>query len=377
MLLGEGRRLARWAGEIAMQRLSGARDFDVLVVGLGPAGASAAAAAARAGARVLAIDRKRAAGVPVQCAEFVPAMIGQEVAALAAAWRQPIRAMTTFVEAEQPDHKDHFPGVMIDRAEFDAALVGEAIAAGADCRLGLSLRALDTDGTARLSDGCDIAAGAIVGADGPHSPVGAAVGHRNAEVAESRQMTVPLCEPFAETDIFLTARLPGGYAWLFPKGCVANLGLGGAPAHKSRFKPLLDDLHRQLAAQGRVGAHALGHTGGAIPVGGLAGPIGTRGVVPVLLAGDAAGLANPVTGAGINPAVVSGRLAGEAAARAATGEAGAPGAYAEEITELFGPSLERALARRRALMQEFHEGREPAPADLRRAWIAFPEYWAP
>ena len=36
--------------------------LDVLVVGLGPAGASAAAAAARAGARVLAVDRKRAAG---------------------------------------------------------------------------------------------------------------------------------------------------------------------------------------------------------------------------------------------------------------------------------------------------------------------------
>ena len=41
---------------------------EVLVVGLGPAGASAAEAAARAGARVIGLDRKERAGVPVQCA---------------------------------------------------------------------------------------------------------------------------------------------------------------------------------------------------------------------------------------------------------------------------------------------------------------------
>jgi digeranylgeranylglycerophospholipid reductase len=60
---------------------------DVLVLGLGPAGARAAAAAARAGARVLAVDRKASAGLPVQCAEFVPALIGCEVASLAASAR--------------------------------------------------------------------------------------------------------------------------------------------------------------------------------------------------------------------------------------------------------------------------------------------------
>src|SRR5690606_38137653 len=52
---------------------------DVLVLGLGPAGARAATEAARRGYRVLAIDRKREAGRPVQCAELVPALIGCEV----------------------------------------------------------------------------------------------------------------------------------------------------------------------------------------------------------------------------------------------------------------------------------------------------------
>ena len=57
---------------------------DVLVAGLGPAGATAGAAiAAASGYQVIAVDRKLEAGVPVQCAEFVPAMIGREVGALA------------------------------------------------------------------------------------------------------------------------------------------------------------------------------------------------------------------------------------------------------------------------------------------------------
>ncbi|MCB1520005.1 MAG: NAD(P)/FAD-dependent oxidoreductase [Hyphomicrobiaceae bacterium] len=353
-----------------------APDADVLVVGLGPAGACAAAAAARGGARVVAIDRKREAGVPVQCAEFVPAMIGQEVAAVAIAKRQPIRAMTTFVEDQPPHLKENFPGVMIDRVAFDAALVEAARAAGAACWFARQLRRFDADGTAHLSDGSTIRARVIVGADGPGSPVGEAIGHPVTEIAESRQMTVRLLQPFAETDIFLTSQLPGGYAWLFPKGDVANLGLGGAPAHKARFKPLLDDLHRQLADQGRVGGDVLGYTGGAIPVGGPVDPVGRLGDALVLLAGDAAGLTNPITGAGINAAVVSGELAGEAAARWLKGRADAAVDYSDEIAALFGASLARAVERRRELMRIYEGGGRPRAADLTRSWIAFPEYWA-
>jgi digeranylgeranylglycerophospholipid reductase len=41
---------------------------DVVVVGLGPAGSRAAATAAAAGLVVVALERRRAAGTPVQCA---------------------------------------------------------------------------------------------------------------------------------------------------------------------------------------------------------------------------------------------------------------------------------------------------------------------
>lgn len=352
-----------------------AEAIDVLVVGLGPAGASAAAAAAARGARVVALDRKRVAGHPVQCAEFVPALIGQHVPGLDQHRQQRIRAMTTFVEDEPPHVRDPFSGVMIDRRTFDAALVARAEQAGAETWFGLALRSIDVDGFAALSDGSRLSAAVIIGADGPRSAVGAAVGIENRVLAETRQMTVPLLMPFEETDIFLSHKLPGGYAWLFPKGTVANLGLGGDPRRRGRFKPLLDDLHAQLAAQGRVGREVLGHTGGAIPSGGMLEPVSRIGAAHVLLAGDAAGLTNPITGAGILAAVVSGEMAGEAAAALAAGTEAAATTYREDLADMFEASLSRAVARREALML-LHEVRQPGPGDLRRAWIAFPEYWA-
>jgi geranylgeranyl reductase family protein len=355
--------------------------IDVLVVGLGPAGATAAAAAAGTGARVIAIDRKQQAGVPVQCAEFVPAMLGPlldpgQRAAVESSWRQPVRSMTTFVEDHASHVMEHFPGHMIDRAVFDAGLVASAAARGADCRFGIGLRTIMGDGVAHLTDGSIVEAHVIIGADGPRSRLGRAIGRVNREVAETRQITVALRKPFDATDIFLSAGMPGGYAWLFPKADKANLGLGVAPEWRHLLKPVLDDLHRQLVVEGRVGSEVLGHTGGAIPVGGMLHPVGEIGPILALLAGDAAGLANPVTGAGINPAIISGRLAGEAAAEALGGRPDAGRRYAEELEDLLKASLDQALARRRELMRIYAGGGRPSAADLQRGWIAFPQYWA-
>jgi geranylgeranyl reductase family protein len=349
---------------------SAALHVDVLVLGLGPAGACAAAAAARCGARVLAIDRKARAGLPVQCAEFVPALIGCEVPDLTRNVRQAIDAMETFVEDDGADRTDPFPGQMIDRAAFDASLVEEARRAGAECRLATRAKAIASDGTVTLDDGTRIAARAIVGADGPRSTAGRAIGRVNRELVETRQVTVPLLAAHRATDIFLSAAIPGGYGWLFPKGEVANVGAGVDRAHRGMLKAIVARLHEALAAEGRVGREVLALTGGAIPVGGMLDPRGSLGACAVLLAGDAAGLANPVTGAGIASAVHSGLLAGGAAARSAAGDATACDDYAEELDDLFGAALARAAARRRALAASSCD--KPA---LRRSWIAYPEYW--
>lgn len=349
---------------------------DVLVVGLGPAGSRAAACVAHRGYSVIAVDRRRRAGHPVQCAEFVPAMIGQELARLDTVSRQPIHAMVTFVEDRPPDVKGGFPGHMIDRAAFDRDLVERAVQAGAVCRFGVQVVGLADSGRARHSKGGEIRARLIIGADGPRSPVGRSIGSVNRELVETRQVTVPLNIPHQATDIFLSAEFRGGYGWLFPKGEVANLGIGVIPAAKNRLKPLLQALHQRLVAQGRVSAKILSYTGGAIPVGGLCPTQGWLGETPVLLAGDAAGLTNPVTGAGINAAVISGDLAGCAAVEWLGGRETALDDYGEEIAELFGNALGRAVIRRREILRSYETGSGPTAAALRRGWIAYPEYWA-
>lgn len=331
---------------------------DIIVLGLGPAGASAAAEAARRGCKVIALDRRREAGLPVQCAEFVPALLEVEPRAV----RQSIGAMQTFVEGDAPELKADFPGRMLDRAAFDASLVQAAQRAGAEIRFSCFIRKVTAQGTVELSNGQCLHASVIIGADGPRSRAGKAIGCVNTALVETRQITVGLVQPHLATDIFLSADIPGGYGWLFPKGDVANVGAGVSPQYKARLKSIVAGLH--ASQKERLSSQVLAVTGGAIPVGGMLKPWGLLENVLVLLAGDAAGLANPVTGAGIAAAVHSGRLAGRAAATQA------PEEYEQELEDLYGAALERALRRRRDL----HAGK-PGKSALRRSWIAYPEYW--
>ncbi len=354
-------------------RVPAAHDCDVLVVGLGPAGASAAAAAARAGLRVIGLDKRAVAGLPVQCAEFVPLSLAAEVGDLARDVVQPIEAMASYTEGEGP-RLDPLPGHIIDRARFDAHLVETVLGAGADCRFGAVVAEV-RDGGVRLTDGTEIAARAIVGADGPRSGVGRAIGSVNTVFSHTRQITVPLLIPHRATDIFLSGSMPGGYGWLFPKGGVANLGLGVDASERRWLRVLLEGLQATLVREGRVGWDVLAMTGGLIPAGGLVEPVGRLGATPVLLAGDACGLTNPITGAGIASAVISGRMAGEAAAEVLSGRSGALDSYAEEISDLFGPALTRARRRREAVMAAHAAGRL-GPNELQRSWIAWESYWS-
>jgi flavin-dependent dehydrogenase len=222
-----------------------------------------------------------------------------------------------------------------------------------------------------LSDGRSFKPRAIIGADGPRSFSGRAIGQVNTRLVETRQITVPLNQPHEATDIFLSADIPGGYGWLFPKGDVANLGAGVDQANKRELKGIVARLHETLTRSGQVGAAILGLTGGLIPAGGMLQPWGTIANTLVLLAGDAAGLTNPVTGAGISAAVHSGRLAGHAAAAAVAGNTAAARDYADELGDVFGAALARAKRRRAALT-----AKRPNREELRRGWIAYPQYWA-
>ena len=348
---------------------------DVLIVGLGPAGASAAQACAKAGFRVIAVDRKYQAGVPVQCAEFVPAMLSATVNAVNYAKCQHIKSMHTFIENAPLERKENFPGVMVDRAKFDQQLVAGASRAGAECRFRTTVSKLDLDGTVHLSTGEQIKPIVLIGADGPRSRIGDAIDSKNSEVVVSRQLTVALIGAHSATDIFLSTDYRGGYGWLFPRGDIANLGIGVTSNSLEMLKPLLNDLHKSIIAVKRVGQDVLSITGGIIPVGGMIKPHGQLGAVLVLLCGDAAGLTNPITGAGISSAILSGILAGDAAKNWLEGDTGSDENYAEELHELFGAASARAVDRRHKLLSCYKSGSSPTKSDLRSAWVAYPEYW--
>lgn len=347
---------------------------DLLVVGLGPGGGAAAAAAAAAGLRVIAIDRKQEIGTPVQCAEFIPLPLsrhaqGREVLS------QRISAMKSMLPsgaiADTP-----FGGLMVDRAAFDRALAQSAADAGAVLQAPCTLTALDTlSRTARIRTGAGeqpVSYRVLIAADGPHSTVARLLGLRPLPTVNTRQYTVPLLQPFNDTDIWLSADYPGGYAWLFPKGDRANLGLGMDTAVDADMKTPLDVLHGRLVADGRVGAEILARTGGAIPVGGLREALV---VGEILFVGDAAGLTHPVTGAGIAAAVASGEAAAAAARLHIGGADGALADYEEDMRDQFAETLHRAVARRAELARVWNTAAANDDAVHRRGWIAFDEYY--
>ncbi len=348
---------------------------DALVIGLGPGGASAAALAAEAGLRVLAVERNRRIGEPVQCAEFIPTPM-MRYAREHGVFAQNIEGMKTVLPSGEVEESD-FPGLMIDRAAFDRAIAARAAEAGAALREGTRLTALrpqDNIAVVRGPEGeMEIAYQVLIAGDGPHSPTAALLGLAALKTVNTRQYTVPLLAPYVDTDIWLSDEYPGGYGWLFPKGGVANLGLGADKRFERDMKAPLERLHAQLQAQDLVGGEILGRTGGAIPVGGLRDSL-VRG--NVLFVGDAAGLTHPISGAGISAAVISGERAGQAAAEYLGGDSEAFEEFEEDVRDQFETTLRRAVARREALDKVWRTEVARQDAPMRQGWIAFPEYFA-
>lgn len=384
--------------------------WDVLVVGAGPAGAAAAREAAVRGCRVLLLDRRATPGQPVQCAEWVPALIARDVPLPPDAVARPVDTMRTFVreggtlEGPWQVTDTRSPGFILRRHLFDAGLLERARAAGAEVWTGAQALTArhEADGgpvmvmvtVRRGGTLAEVAARLVIGADGPFSTVGRWMGARNRHLVRALQVELPL-RAAGESDaaeVYFHPAIPGGYGWLFPKEKTANVGIGvnASLCGPDELARLLRRFTGGLARAGRVEERPMATTGGWIPVGGML-PEVRRG--PCLLAGDAAGLAHPLTGAGILHAVRSGALAGAAAAAAlAPGDApdrgGMPdeealASYQPRLAALLGPTLEHAAARREARDAAWPSaGATGAPSDvplafanlIRAAWVAFPGY---
>jgi flavin-dependent dehydrogenase len=158
----------------------------------------------------------------------------------------------------------------------------------------------------------------VVGADGAASRVADAVCPRR-DLAPLLAIRAEIAQaaPLAETALVDVGRYPGGYAWAFPVGDRANVGVMVSRAHGGGLEHALG---RFLAGSA--------HFSGGLPAGVGAAPVaafreraGECAAPGILLAGDAAQLADPFLGEGIYYALWSGTLAADAILAGGDGEA--------------------------------------------------------
>lgn len=306
------------------------RDIDVLVIGAGPAGALAAWQAKQAAPEldVALLERDRAVGSPVRCAEGVgDAGLREFANPDGADWAARKITRVIFLAPDDTEVKvaERDVGWVLDRTRFDAHLAAQAAAAGAEVLVGTEATAMARNGDDRWQvrvkqRGTEetYRARVVIGADGVEAMVGRWAGldtrvpSRDMESCAQYVLQGIDCDPDAIYLQFGDTIAPGGYAWIFPKSVgVANVGLG-LVALKTDGRNAREYLDAWVGRRYPTAART-GYTVGGVIVHTTVKKTYTDGV---MIAGDAAHMINPLSGGGIVNAMKAGRLAGCTAAAA-------------------------------------------------------------
>jgi len=294
-------------------------DWDVIVVGAGPAGTATALSAIHAGPglRVLLLDRAdfpRDKSCGDGIAPHVLDRLGRiGVTGVEEGWT-PLTRLELARGTSSVSRPMARPVYVIPRAVFDARLVERAVAAGATLvrHRVADVRATD-DGI--VLDG-RYRAPVVVGADGAHSVLRGHLGLPDGRRALAIRGYAPTPPERRGTQVIRYGdRRQPSYAWAFDRGDgLSNVGYGELlPADRTDPPTralLLDQLDRLLPGSVEAGERWKAHH---LP---LSGWTWEQPDGPVLLTGDAAGLINPMTGEGIYYAVATGITAGRATAQA-------------------------------------------------------------
>lgn len=314
-------------------------DFDIVVIGSGPAGSTTARIAAENGLSVLMVDKRQELGAPIQCSGAVSRHALEAVGVTPAAEfiheaiygfgiydRQGEKNTVDYRwlkgdEYGEGDGKKPL-GYVVDRRRFDRYLMTQAERAGTEVwlkteGLGYSVNGLESCAIhlRQFNKEVTIRTKVLVGADGLQSQVGKWAGLRThiklTELASCLQFIVDQVETDGLLEIITGHEwAPGGYAWVFPKGNgYAEIGLGVVRTMTERNAQWhLDYFMKHSFFKERFkNSRVLEIQGGGVP---LAAPLRTQYADNLILVGDAARHVNPITGGGIHTALSGGYIAG-------------------------------------------------------------------
>jgi geranylgeranyl reductase family protein len=325
--------------------------YDVIVVGAGPAGSTTAYRLARAGARVCLVDRARfprdkpcGGGLTLRAVRELPFSVEPVVEDRVHTLELGLRyARHWSRRAEEPLI------LMTQRRRLDAFLAERAAAAGAEFRDGVKVTGVDPSGAVTLG-GERHEADVVVGGDGANGVTARSLGlpaHEHGVALEANVAYAHVSrQRFGGRAVVELGAVPGGYAWVFPKGDHVNVGVGGWQSEGPRLRERL----RELCAAFEIDeANVHGLLGHRLPMRGASRrPVAGR----VLLVGDAAGLVDPLSGDGMYEAFMSGRLAAEATLDLLHGRASDLEPYAQRFASTFAP-LESVSWRAKLAFERF------------------------
>jgi geranylgeranyl reductase family protein len=352
-------------------------EWDVAVIGGGPAGLAAARAAAAAGARTVVLERAEHPRYKTCGGGLLGVSRAAVAGQITVPVRDEIRSATFTLRGGSGFTRSHGEPLlaMVMREEFDAALLNRARSNGAVVRQRAQVRAIEQaagSATARLADGTSVTAAALIGADGSSGVTARHVGAQFAQVDLGLELEIAVGEPagrqWAGRVLLDWGKIPGSYGWVFPKGDRLTVGVIAARGQGDATKGYLREFAGRLGLAGREVVRDSGHLTRCRTDG---SPLRKA---QVILAGDAAGLLEPWTREGISYALRSGVLAGEAAAKAATsGDPAAIESALDEYVAAVSASLVPDMHAGRVLLSAFtrHASTVHTGLATARGWHAF------